>query len=94
MNKKPNQSFNRSKILTLICTLLFFGNVFGNVPEKGLKSPDGNLVASFALAEGGVPTYSLKYKGKDVIKTSKLGLELKDGKSLMKGFTITDTKRN
>jgi hypothetical protein len=92
MNKKPNQSFNRSGVLTLICTLLFFVNVFGNVPEKDLKSPDCNLVASFSLAEGGVPTYSLKYKGKDVIKTSKLGLELKDGKSLMNGFTISDTK--
>ncbi|WP_431294204.1 glycoside hydrolase family 97 N-terminal domain-containing protein [Pedobacter sp. P26] len=92
MNKKSNQSFNRFKILTLICTLLFFGDVFGNVPGKSLKSPDGNLVTSFALAEGGVPTYTLKYKGKDVIKTSKLGLELNDGKSLMNGFTISDTE--
>lgn len=92
MNMKPNQFFNGFKILTLICAVLFFGDVFGNVPGMELKSPDGHLVASFALADGGVPTYSLKYKGKDVIKTSKLGLELKDGKSLMNGFAVTDTK--
>ena len=92
MNKKPNQSFNRAKLLALICAVFFFGNVFGNVPDQGLKSPDGNLVASFALTDGGVPTYSLTYKGKAVIKTSKLGLALKDGKNLISGFTISDTK--
>ena len=75
--------------MALICLLFFFGNVSG----QELKSPDANLVANFSLA-GGVPTYSLKYKGKAVIKTSKLGLELKEGKSLMDGFTISDTKTN
>ncbi|WP_165021628.1 glycoside hydrolase family 97 protein [Dysgonomonas sp. ZJ279] len=43
-----------------------------------LKSPDGNLSMNFSVQGGGVPTYRLTYKGKDVIKTSKLGLELKD----------------
>lgn len=42
-----------------------------------LKSPDGQLEMTFALQNGGVPTYSLTYKGKPVVKTSKLGLELK-----------------
>ncbi len=42
-----------------------------------LRSPDGNFVMSFTLQEGGVPTYSLKYKGQEVIKPGRLGFELK-----------------
>jgi len=43
-----------------------------------LTSPDKKLLLKFSVQEGGVPTYSLTYKGKDVIKPSTLGLELKD----------------
>lgn len=42
-----------------------------------LKSPDGNLEMKFFLQDGGIPTYTLTYKGKEVIKPSKLGLDLK-----------------
>lgn len=40
-------------------------------------SPDGQLMMSFSLLEDGEPCYKLTYKGKTVIKPSKLGLELK-----------------
>ena len=51
--------------------------------SQELKSPDGNLVMKFSLKKGGVPAYQLTYKGIDVIKTSKMGLELKsDDKAL------------
>ena len=42
-----------------------------------LKSPDGKFVMNFSLVENGTPSYTLMYKGKVVIKPSKLGLELK-----------------
>lgn len=42
-----------------------------------LKSPDGNLSMYFAIQNGGIPVYRLTYKNKEVIKPSKLGLELK-----------------
>lgn len=41
-----------------------------------LKSPDGQLTMNFRLAENGTPTYQLFYKGKEVVKPSKMGLEL------------------
>lgn len=41
-----------------------------------VASPDGNMQMTFAL-EKGSPAYELTYKGKSVIKPSKLGLELK-----------------
>ena len=40
-----------------------------------VKSPNGNIVLTFSVNEG-VPTYCMTYKGKDVIKPSRLGLEL------------------
>ncbi|WP_066832191.1 glycoside hydrolase family 97 protein [Rufibacter ruber] len=42
-----------------------------------LKSPNGKLLLNFSLQNSGVPTYSLTYKGKPVIKPSKLGFDLK-----------------
>ncbi len=57
-----------------------------------LRSPDSSFSLQFSLNEKGTPTYQLKYKGKPVIKTSKMGLELKDSVSFQEGFTIADTK--
>ena len=58
-----------------------------------LKSPNGNLAMHFSLLNDGTPTYTLSYKNKVVIKSSKLGLDLKnDANSLLNNFTITDSK--
>jgi alpha-glucosidase len=46
------------------------------VQAQELISPNGNLVMKFSVQNGGIPTYQLDYKGKQVIKPSKLGLEL------------------
>ena len=58
------------------------------VIAQDLSSPNGNLELSFEVTSKGEPTYALTYKDKDVIKTSKLGLELKDAHNLMSGFTV------
>jgi len=44
-----------------------------------LKSPNGNFIMNFSLSADGTPTYSLIYKGKTVIKPSRLGFELATG---------------
>lgn len=78
------------KFISIICICILFGNLAN---AQDLKSPNGNLVMQFALAKDGTPTYALTYKNKAVIKTSKLGLELKnDKKSLLNDFTIADKK--
>ena len=61
-----------------------------NAKAQTVKSPDGNVVLTFALKEGGVPTYTLDYKHKPVIKQSELGLELKRDKHASKGMNETD----
>ena len=60
------------------------------VAQTTTQSPDGNLALTFSLAEGGVPTYSLDYKGKTVILPSRLGLELARDKHASKGLRETD----
>ena len=56
---------------------------------QSIQSPDGKLKLNFELKEG-QPTYHLTFKGIDVVKTSKLGLELKNKPSLMDGFSMKD----
>lgn len=56
--------------------LVCCSNLLINAQE--LRSPDGNLTMNFSIQNNGIPTYRLTFKGKDVIKLSKLGLELKD----------------
>ena len=65
-----------------------------------IMSPNGNMVLNFTL-EQGRPTYTLSYKGKEVVRPSHLGLELAKDKhaslgldedDLMEGFQVVDTK--
>lgn len=60
------------KTLTLFACLLMIHITNG----QELKSPNGNFVMKFYLQANGEPTYDLIYKEKEIIKPSKLGLEL------------------
>ena len=58
-----------------------------------IKSPDGKFIATFNLANGGIPHYTLSYNGRSIVKPSRLGIELKkDSKSLQDDFSIVETK--
>jgi len=70
----------------LILLSVFSFAVIANSVAQELKSPDGKFVMNFTLIENGVPSYTLAYKGKIVIKSSKLGLELKQEDSKGQGF--------
>ena len=62
------------------------------VSAQKLVSPDGNLVLELQLKKG-VPTYQLSYKGKTIIESSRLGLEMEEA-SLSGEFTQTDVKNS
>ncbi len=68
--------------ILLVCLLAAFG-----LKAVELKSPDGNLVLQ-AEVKNGRPVYTLDYKQRPVIKPSYLGLELKNDKDLMSGFSV------
>ena len=62
-----------------------------SVAAQQLTSPNGRLEMNFGLSKEGVPHYALTYKGKTVIKESRLGYSLKPNYSFDEGFEIIDT---
>lgn len=82
------------KKIISISIFIGFYLIFGTVKAQELKSPNGNLTLKFYLQGNGVPTYTLTYKGKDVIKPSKLGLELKDNSDSHTDFNDFSIKGN
>lgn len=68
-------------VLLSLWTILLFA--------QSIQSPDGNLKLNFELKQG-QPVYHLTFKGKDVVKPSKLGLELKNKPSLTDGFSLKE----
>lgn len=77
---------NRLLFFISLCGISIFTNA------QTVTSPDGNTVMDFHLSEDNVPVYSLKYKGKDVIKESRLGFLINPSYEFCKGFNITGTK--
>ena len=81
------------KIGTAIWACLLLSFFFGtSAKAESITSPDGQLKLNFSVNMQGEPVYELSYKGKEVIKPSKLGLELKNDPGLMNGFTLADIK--
>lgn len=78
---------NNIKALILILLVSVFGT-----NAQNLKSPNGHFEMKFALLNDGTPTYQLNYLNKVVVKTSKLGLALKnDAKSLLNDFKMVSS---
>lgn len=76
------------KIFLLLClSLLCLNSLFAQM----LKSPDGNLTLSFRLSEAETPIYSLEYKGKTIIKDSKMGFLINPSYSFNQDFKIVNT---
>lgn len=77
--------------IKLTCFLLVLSMSSAAMAES-ITSPNGQLQLNFSVNFQGEPVYELFYKGKAVIKPSKLGLELKNDPGLMNGFTLADTQ--
>ena len=75
--------------LTCFLLVLFMSSA---AMAESITSPNGQLQLNFSVNSQGEPVYELFYKGKAVIKPSKLGLELKNDPGLMNGFTLADTQ--
>lgn len=57
-----------------------------------VSSPSGDIVVDFGIADGR-PTYSVTYKGRDVVKPSRLGVKLAGGDQLAEGFETVGIQR-
>jgi hypothetical protein len=91
----PSIFFSQPALFQPLRRALLLGSLLGGAlatRAQDVASPNHNLKLNFSLQAGGVPTYSLTYKGRPVIKPSHLGLELKDGPGLTNGFAVTNSK--
>lgn len=78
----------------IVSFILVLSVIFGASAQE-FQSPNGNFKMSFSLGNDGTPMYQLFFKNKEVIKKSKLGLELqKDKKSLVNDFKVIDSKES
>ncbi len=64
------------KIMKKMLSIILLITCMISLQAQELRSPNGQLSMKFYLQANGEPTYTLSYKGKEVIKPSKLGLEL------------------
>ncbi|MBQ4622579.1 MAG: glycoside hydrolase family 97 N-terminal domain-containing protein, partial [Bacteroidaceae bacterium] len=73
----------KSFIVSMLAGVLSCTAAWG---EEKISSPDGNLLLTFDVVQGR-PVYQLDFKNRPVVKQSRMGLELIDGKHLVDGFT-------
>ena len=83
---------NMKTIFTKLACFLLALFMSGAAMAESITSPDGQLRLNFSVNPQSEPVYELSYKGKAVIKPSKLGLELKNDPGLMNGFTLAGTE--
>ena len=76
------------RTLKKIAALLAFAAIPASLLGQTLKSPDGNLTMKFSLTQSGIPQYQLDFKGREVIRPSRLGFEIKKGKHLKDKFEV------
>jgi hypothetical protein len=62
--------------------------VVGSAQAQTIQSPNESLTLTFSLSPAGEPTYQINLGKKAVILPSKLGIEVKDQPSFIKGFTV------
>lgn len=76
-----------NRIQSVLFSLSFLMMSAWGLQAEDLKSPNGRLLMHFEVDGMGCPVYTLSYKGKPVIKRSRLGLEA-EGFSLREGFQL------
>jgi hypothetical protein len=89
---KKDMKFIIHKVSLFFTVLLLLAFIGMPGYAQQLESPNGQLQMKFSIEEGGVATYQLSYKGKQVVKPSHLGLELKNDPGLMNGFKLTNAQ--
>ena len=73
-------------LMCLVCL-----GLAGRVQASEVTSPNGEMKLIFTLRDS-KPYYSVSFRGKPVIKPSRLGYELHNAESLLEGFTQTGEK--
>ena len=73
-------------LMCLVCL-----GLAGRVHASEVTSPNGEMKLTFTLRDS-KPYYSVSFRGKPIIKPSRLGYELHNAENLLEGFTQTGEK--
>ena len=73
-----------------LSSIVMLSAAISSMAAVGITSPSGLLSLEVDVDSKGIPTYSLDYKGKQIISPSKLGLNADETK-FTEGFTIVGT---
>jgi alpha-glucosidase len=82
----------KKRKLNLLVLFIFLS--FKIMAAETIKSPNGNIELEFSLDNENAPVYSVKFKGKQVIFPSSLGITFSEGAFLGKFMNVTKTGRN
>jgi alpha-glucosidase len=84
----------KHKKISFCLSGLFIFLSFHIMATENLKSPNGNVELEFSLSNENAPVYSIKYKGKQIIYPSSLGITFSEGAFLGKFLDITKIIKN
>jgi glucan 1,4-alpha-glucosidase len=89
-NSPPGGARGKTMKFSLIFIFVFF--IFVAAFGQTLKSPDGRLTLEFKLNGEGAPVYRLLFRDKEVVKDSRLGIELENAPHLTKNFRVANAQ--
>ena len=74
----------------LTALAMFAVSALPGISAENMTSPAGNVSVDFRLDEKGSPVYSVIYKGKQVVKPSRLGFDIYYHADLLDGFEVKE----
>lgn len=83
-----------AKISILLFSVLLLSCSKDSTVQNSISSPDGNVKIELNITKKGEPSYKVSFKENEVIKTSKMGFDLKELPSLNKDLKIINSSKN
>jgi len=71
-----------------IISFLLLACSFFTLSAQQIQSPSKEITVEFSISPAGEPNYEISYKGKELVKASRLGVSIKDDESLNQGFSV------
>lgn len=87
------KSLTKLAFAAMLPSLVFAVASCGDSQET-LMSPSGNIRLTFALTDGGQPSYSVALDDEEIVRPSTLGFELLDSTRIAEGFKIDKVERH
>ena len=81
------------RLLLLLAPFLFASEPASAAAPLTLASPDGRVSVQLSTSQGGQPTYSVAFRGREIIAASALGLGFERYRQLSSGMAVQGSSR-